>query len=168
MYSHSIPQTSIRPFRAMQVKISIQTATLQDLPGLVQLFDGYRKFYRKSSDLEGARRFLSERFQRQDSVIFVGKTGDRSIVGFIQLYPSFSSVRMSPIWILNDLYVQPDRRGQGIGERLLGEAGRHAVQNGYSRIELATENTNTHAQRLYERLGYSKITGWTYYALNLG
>ncbi len=167
MYIHSIPQTSIRPFRAMQVKITIQTATLQDLPGLVHLFDGYRQFYRKSSDLEGAHRFLSERFQHQDSVIFVAKTDDL-LVGFVQLYPSFSSVRMSPIWILNDLYVQPDRRGQGIGKRLMEEAGRHAAYTGYSVIELATENTNTHAQQLYEKLGYSKITDWTYYALNLG
>jgi hypothetical protein len=46
--------------------VSVRLATLQDLEQLVPLFDGYRQFYGKPSDLELARRFLSDRLAKQD------------------------------------------------------------------------------------------------------
>ena len=66
-------------------------AVLDDLESLVPLFDGYRRFYRQSSDLQGARAFLAERIKRNESVIFVAVL-DGTIIGFTQLYPLFSSV----------------------------------------------------------------------------
>ncbi|MYJ57026.1 MAG: GNAT family N-acetyltransferase, partial [Rhodothermaceae bacterium] len=128
----------------------IQRATFSELSGLSKLFDGYRRFYRMKSDISGAREFLAARLRHKDSIILVAWVGDESIVGFVQLYPAFSSVRMGPIWILNDLYVQRDWRGQGVGQRLMEEARVRAVQNGCIALELATEKTNTHAKRLYE------------------
>jgi ribosomal protein S18 acetylase RimI-like enzyme len=64
------------------------------------LFDAYRQFYNQLPDLDGARRFLVERLGRGESVIYVVVEGGRAL-GFTQLYPSFSSVSMRPIWILN-------------------------------------------------------------------
>lgn len=161
------PQTSFRRFRAMQTGVQIKIAVPGELSGLAYLFDGYRQFYGMESDLAGAQVFLSERMRRGDSVILVAKEQEGLSVGFVQLYPMFSSVRMAPIFILNDLYVDQDWRGRGIGEQLMEAARRHAVQSGNIALELATEKTNERAQRLYEKLGYSRDRTFYHYALDL-
>ena len=151
----------------MKADIHIERATFGELPRLAQLFDGYRRFYRMKSDISHAREFLTARLRHKDSIILVAWVGDESLTGFVQLYPSFSSVRMGPIWILNDLYVEREWRGQGVGQRLMEEARILAVQNGCIALELATEKTNTHAKRLYEKLGYSLDETFDHYELAL-
>ena len=98
--------------------VEIVEAAPDDLEAVVQLFDAYRVFYRQSSDVAAARAFIRERFARRDSVIFLGRVGGEP-AGFVQLYPSLSSVSMRPIWILNDLFVAPAARGAGVGRRLI-------------------------------------------------
>jgi GNAT superfamily N-acetyltransferase len=135
--------------------------------GLVApLFDAYRQFYRQSPNLEGARQFLSERVQRGQSVIYaVVEQGNA--LGFTQLYPSFSSVSMKPIWILNDLFVVEEARRRGIGEQLLTAAADFARQTGAVRLELSTAIDNDKAQALYNRLGWKKETGFFHYEFEL-
>ena len=87
-------------------------AQIKHLEEISKLFDRYRVFYKASSDPDAARTFLQERFQNGDSIIFAVRH-DRKIVGFTQLYPSFSSVSMKRIWILNDLFVEPTDRQKG-------------------------------------------------------
>jgi len=53
--------------------VIIRTATIDDLPQLAQLFDLYRIFYQKASDIEGAKKFLSERISNNESVIYVAE-----------------------------------------------------------------------------------------------
>src|SRR5258708_5714550 len=83
--------------------IEIVRATIEDLPRIVPLFDGYRQFYKYTSDLEGAHRFLSAHFTENSSVIFLAfrtdAEGKRHACGFTQLYPSFSSGAMRRLWI---------------------------------------------------------------------
>lgn len=143
----------------------IRLATIQDLERLVPLFDGYRVFYRKTTDYEGARSFLKERLENKDSIVYIAfakpvlsevEVADSTIaVGFTQLYPIFSSVSMEPMYLLNDLFIDPDYRGQGIGQSLIAtikEVCRKEKQKG---IVIQTETTNP-AQYLYERLGFKK------------
>jgi hypothetical protein len=70
--------------------VEVRRADVTDLDQLVPLFDAYRRFYRQSSDLEKARPFLWERFEKSQSVIFLA-IQDGVAIGFTQLYPSFSS-----------------------------------------------------------------------------
>ena len=93
--------------------ITIRQAVLDDLDDIVPLFDAYRQFYKRESDLDAARAFLDDRLQRRESVVFLAFDGEAA-VGFTQLYPSFSSVSMAPIQILNDLYVDPSARKYGV------------------------------------------------------
>ena len=74
---------------------------------------------------------------------------------------------MGPIWILNDLYVQREWRGRGVGQRLMEESSILAVQYGCIALELATEKTNTSAKRLYENLGYALDEVFDHYELAL-
>src|SRR5262249_23742776 len=105
-------------------EVTVRQATVAEVDLIAPLFDQYRQFYRKTGDLEGARRFLLERFANLQSVIFLAFAGDTA-VGFTQLYPSFSSASMAPIFVLNDLFVQPDARVRGAGTALLAAAAEH-------------------------------------------
>ena len=137
-------------------------ATLEDIDALVPLFDAYRQFYGQASDLTGARAFLADRFKRGESIIFLAVV-DGAIVGFTQLYPSFSSVSMKRLWVLNDLFVTPDARKSGAGRALLERAERWAAETGAKGLTLSTQITNLRAQRLYEACGWTKDDEFLHY-----
>jgi ribosomal protein S18 acetylase RimI-like enzyme len=131
------------------------TATIDDLELIVPLFDAYRVFYGKPSDQAAARAFLQERFLLREGVIFLA-IEDKSVLGFTQLYPSFSSVSMQRMWILNDLFVIPEARGQRVGEQLIERALQHARDSKAKGVMLETAHSNTSGQKLYERLGFER------------
>lgn len=150
----------------IEAPFTISRAAPEDLDALVPLFDGYRQFYRKPSDEAAARAFLEERLTAGDSVILVAR-GAGQAVGFTQLYPMFSSVRMRRLWILNDLFVAPEARQQGVARALMEAARQHAARTGAVALALATEKDNASAKRLYEALGYRRDDAFDYYELTL-
>lgn len=140
--------------------IEIVRATLDDLPLIVPLFDGYRQFYKQPSDLEGARRFLAAHLENGTSVIFLafsnGPDGGRRACGFTQLYPTFSSVSMKQLWILNDLFISPQARRLGVGRALLERARELALETQARGLTLSTAVDNYSAQALYEAAGWQR------------
>jgi len=82
--------------------MSILKATGNDLDSLAELFDLYRVFYQQQSNINGAKEFIKDRLSNEESVIFLA-FDENNPVGFVQLYPSFSSVSMKRTWVLNDL-----------------------------------------------------------------
>ena len=135
---------------------SIRRATLNDLDQLVPLFDAYRQFYGQQSDIIVAKQFLSDRLVCNESVVFIAEDGDGASVGFVQLYPTFSSILAAPMYVLSDLFVIPEARRRGVGTALLQSAVETTRATGAVRLELATAITNVSAQRLYESLGWQK------------
>ena len=135
--------------------MKIVTATLDHLEQLAPLFDAYRVFYEQASDLEAATTFLRERFLLRENVIYLALEGDTAL-GFAQLYPSFSSVSLRRLWILNDLFVIPEARGQRVGEALIGAAVELALASGAVGVQLETAHSNLSGQKLYERLGFQR------------
>lgn len=132
-------------------------ASLEHIESVAPLFDAYRQFYGQPPDLDGARRFISERLAKQQSSLYLAfSVRDSTPLGFVHLYPSFSSVSMKRLWILNDLYVVPEARKQGVGEALMERARQWAVETRAKGLILETATDNLEAQRLYERLGYKK------------
>ncbi len=122
---------------------------------VINLFDQYRVFYKKESDIALAERFIRERLDNNESVIYVAMNGEGA-VGFTQLYPKYSSGRAEKNWILNDLFVDADYRKQGIGEKLIKQAADFAKANGSRFIQLETAVDNYTAQSLYEGIGFIK------------
>lgn len=135
----------------------IRLATIQDLDFLVPLFEGYRIFYRQSPDSNKARLFLKERLENNESLIYIAfaKADSEKAVGFTQLYPIFSSVSMERMYILNDLFIDAEYRGQGIGQALIDTVKDLCRKEHQKGIVIQTETTNP-AQHLYERLGFIK------------
>lgn len=146
--------------------ITVSPAIARDLQALANLFDQYRMFYGQSANLEGAVEFLSDRLEQQDSVIFIAAIEGRA-VGFAQLYPSFSSVAMQPIWILNDLYVVPDYRRLGVAKALMAAAKAHGQESKAIRIMISTQVSNLAAKSLYQSQGYFRDSEFDTYILPL-
>ena len=144
----------------------IRQATVSDVDLLVPLFDGYRQFYRQPSEPDRIRRFLLDRFEHNQSVIFVAVI-DRALIGFTQLYPSFSSGALARIFVLNDIFVDPGARRSGAGAALLEAAADYGRRVGAIRLVLSTELTNLAAQALYEKLGWKRNIEFCTYQLGL-
>ena len=151
----------------MKQSVVIKKASLSDLEGISRLFDAYRVFYKQPSDLALASRFLNDRFENNESIIFCAKNQNNDYLGFTQLYPSFSSVSAKRLWILNDLFVSEKARRLGVGKMLLNRAKEFALETNAKGIALETDITNVNAQGLYESLGYIKNTEHYYYFLEV-
>ena len=142
--------------------VIIRKANEQDLPQLSRLFDQYRIFYRKESDVNGAVLFLKERMMKNESVIFVAEE-EGVIAGFTQLYPQFSSTRMRRSWLLNDLFVESSFRGKGISKLLLEEAKQLARNTEAAGLLLETEKTNQIGNSLYPSAGFEPYADTNFY-----
>ena len=140
---------------AKALELSVKRITVNEIHLVVNLFDNYRLFYKQTSDLALAKDFLTERLKNNESVIFVVLDNEKPI-GFTQLYPTYSSVRMVRNWILNDLYVDGDCRKQGIGKILINAAMDFGRSAGAKYVQLETAVDNYGAQHLYESIGFAK------------
>ncbi len=144
--------------------MEIVRAEIQNIPDLIPLFDGYRIFYRQQSDYVSAKQFLTERITKNESIIFMLYENENAI-GFTQLFPLFSSVSMQPMYLLNDLYIEKNYRGQGYGKLLIDEAKKLCRSKNFKGLALQTEQDNP-AQRLYEREGFIKDPDLHYFWRN--
>jgi len=145
--------------------VEIRQAEIDDVAGIAPLFDAYRMFYQQASDLKLATHFLTERIQQGESVIFIAQDDNGDYLGFVQLYPTFSSVSAQRLWILNDLYIVPNARGHKVATGLLNQARAYAIQTRAKGITLSTARINLPAQRLYESFGYIKDADYFDYFL---
>lgn len=127
----------------------IREAKTEDLTELVEIFEAYRKFYRKEANTSVATQFLEERLNKNQSKIYIAINAEHKIKGFVQLYPSYSSTRLSKMWILNDLYIYPESRGQGISKLLIERTKLLAIQTNACGLLLETESDNNIANKLY-------------------
>lgn len=131
------------------------------------LFDTYRGFYGQPANLPQSRQFLAERLARDESVIFYVQDASGQALGFVQLYPSFSSIDAHRTWLLSDLFTASQARGRGVGSLLMNAAREFAVATGAKGLVLETATDNHIAQRLYESLGYVRDPGYYTYCLDL-
>ncbi len=137
-------------------------ATLAHLEELSLLFDGYRVFYEQASDIERARNFVQERLTENDTVFFMAIDRAGKGCGFVHLFPIFTSVGTQKHWLLNDLFVAADHRGEGLGRELIRKAKAFAVQTKAKGLLLQTALNNTTAQKLYENENFvrDETTCW--------
>ncbi|QKG64326.1 GNAT family N-acetyltransferase [Pseudomonas sp. B14-6] len=134
---------------------------------IAHLFDAYRGFYGQPSNLQQSRDFIAERIARDESVIFFASDLCGDALGFVQLYPTFSSIDAHRTWLLSDLFTAPEARGQGVGRLLMNAARAFALSTGAKGMVLETATDNFGAQRLYESLGYVRDPGYYTYCLDL-
>lgn len=135
-------------------ELTVRQAVMADLPALARLFGEYRGFQGQRSDPRAERRFLRERLDHGESVLFIAVRAGAAL-GMAQLYPLFSSVSMTRVFILNDLYVQASGRRQGVASALLQALDTYAQAVGASRVTLFVARPHRDAQALYEARGWT-------------
>ena len=91
---------------------------------------------------------------------------DGSAVGFALFFTSFSTFRGQPGLYLEDLFVRPAFRGQGIGKGLLASVARRAVVRGCGRLEWSVLDWNTPAIGFYKSVGARPMEEWTVFRVD--
>ena len=147
-------------------EITIHRATISDIDQVVRLFDAYREFYGKPRDISLSKDFLSNRINSEESTILFARIKDEC-VGFVQLYPFFSSVRATRLLVLNDLFVDPLHRQKGVAKQLIESAVVEARASNCGGMILETTEDNVRAQSLYKTLGWVEESGVKHYSLDL-
>ena len=151
----------------MPSPLTITRATPADLHDLTPLFAGYRAFYGHAAEPVREEAFLLDRMQRGESIVLLARRDGRA-VGFVQLYPIFSSTRMARAWLLNDLFVDPAARGGRIASSLLEAAADVARETGAVELMLQTARDNAPARALYEKHGWVRDDHFLVYTLEPG
>ena len=142
-------------------------ATLEHLDLLTPLFVKYREFYGSLPYPDSSRAFLEKRLRRKESVIYLALPDDDygRLLGFCQLYPSFSSLSLKRVWILNDIYVAEDARRQLVADHLMRTAKKMAKETQAVRMRVSTSSDNLVAQKTYESMGFREDSEFKNYIL---
>jgi ribosomal protein S18 acetylase RimI-like enzyme len=152
----------------MNTNMTIQPATMNDLEVLAFMFDDYRQCYEQTPDYTAAKNFIQDRLSLNDTLLLIAYDeieGQKIGAGFVQIYPSFSSISMKKIFILNDLYVNPDLRKKGIAKLLINSAKQFAIDSKAGQLVIETRISNSSAQKLYDSVGFTKEGEHLYYYL---
>lgn len=144
--------------------MNMRKAEMSDLPELSQLFNAYRVFYKKISDIPSAQEFLKDRMANNESVIYVAENESKELIGFAQLYPLFSSTRMKRLWLLNDLYIDKRYRGQGTGIMFIECAKDLCRKTKACGLILETEKSNVEGNHLYPKTGFVLNSEYNHYS----
>lgn len=135
--------------------MTIARASVADVAAIAPLFDAYRAFFTGGNRLDESRRFLEERLARDESVVFVACDAERT-VGFIALYPLWSSWYCRRIWFLSDLYVKEDARKRGVGRSLVERVIEHARETKAVSVMVELPRREPHLEEFYRRLGFGR------------
>lgn len=145
----------------------IRKVTLADLDILTPLFDQYMVFYKKESNFEKHKTYLEARLQNNEATIYIAFDDDNQAIGFTLIYVTFSSVRLSKILILNDLYVSAGIRNKGTGEQLILQTLAYAKETGADLVRLRTAKDNEIAQGLYHKMKFVRDEQFFTYDLTI-
>jgi ribosomal protein S18 acetylase RimI-like enzyme len=146
---------------------TIRRASTADAALVAPLFDAYRRFYGLASDLDLSQRYISERLERSESVVLLAAAPRGEALGFVQMYPTFSSLQAAQVFVLYDLYVAGEARRLGVARALMRAAVEEARAAGAVALTLQTARTNLAAQRLYDSLGWRRDEEFVEYGLTV-
>ncbi len=152
--SVSHPPWTIRPCRP------------DDAETLVQLVRGLAQYERREALMkatsEDVRAYLFGARPYAEAIL---AEQDGAPVGFALYFPTFSTFRGQPgIW-LEDLFVRPEHRGQGIGKALFASVARIALTHGSGRLEWSVLDWNAPAIAFYRGFGARPHGGGTNYCI---
>jgi GNAT superfamily N-acetyltransferase len=146
---------------------TISAATLEDLPALLEMIRELARFERLEHEVEATVESLKESFFGSRPVAggLLARSGEE-FAGYAIYFFTFSSfVGRNGIW-LEDVYVRPKYREQGLGRRLIEAVARVGVARNCGRFEWTALNWNKTALDFYERLGARALNEWVLLRLN--
>jgi len=147
--------------------LTLDTATPADIPALLTLIGELAEFERLAQEVVVTEASLQEAlFCAKPAVETVIARVDGEVAGFALFFHNFSTFLGRSGLYIEDLYVRPALRGQGIGRSLLAHIARLAAARGCGRMEWSVLNWNRRAIGFYESLGARPVNDWTVYRLD--
>ena len=145
----------------------IEPVTKEQFERLLPLIAAYQRFYEAETiDEQRNRVFFSRFIAPSEDGMLLGAWSEDELVGYACLYWSFTSIAPGETVLMNDLFVDPARRGKGIGRALIDASAAIARERGAERLEWMTARDNETAQRLYDSTGAGR-SEWVEYELGL-
>jgi GNAT superfamily N-acetyltransferase len=147
--------------------VSIDPAMPPDVPELMTLIGELAEFERLAHEVVVTEASLHEAlFGPRPAVEAVIARVAGAVAGFALYFHNFSTFIGRRGLFLEDLYVRPAFRGEGVGKGLLVHVARLAADRGCGRMEWSVLNWNRRAIGFYEALGARAINDWTVYRLD--
>jgi GNAT superfamily N-acetyltransferase len=146
--------------------IRIEPATERDVPVVLRLIRDLAEYERLAHEVRASEGLLREALFGEDPAAeaVIAYAGDEP-VGFALWFYTFSTFLARRGLYLEDLFVVPAWRGQGVGRALLTHLGRIALARGCGRMEWSVLGWNDPAIRFYRSLGARPMDEWTVYRL---
>ena len=142
--------------------IRLKPATQDDVPVILQFIKELAEYEKLSQEVVATEDTLrTSLFGARPAAEVVIAYANDAPVGFALYFQTFSTFLGRPGIYLEDLYVTPARRSQGIGRRLLAYVARVAVDRGYGRMEWSVLNWNEPALVVYRKIGARPMDEWT-------
>jgi GNAT superfamily N-acetyltransferase len=144
------------------VDLSIEPARREDVPLILEFIRELAEFEREPESAQAtASQIEAALFGEQPSAEAVIARADGEAAGWALWFQSFSTWTGKPGLWLEDLYVRPAYRRQGIGRALLSHLARLCLERGYGRFEWSVLDWNTPAVEFYRALGAEAMSEWT-------
>lgn len=145
---------------------AVRGATPQDVPDVLRLIRALASYEREPDAVATTETDLHRWLFGEDPVasVLVAEVDGR-VAGMALWFRSYSTWTGQPGIYLEDLFVEPEQRGSGLGRALLAALARIAVEHGYARVEWAVLDWNTPSIAFYEALGARPMREWQTYRL---
>jgi GNAT superfamily N-acetyltransferase len=143
--------------------VEIAPIAAAEFEELLPLIAAYQRFYEVGDiDEERNREFFRRFLAPSDDGLLLGARRDGRLVGHACLYWHFSSTLARETVLMNDLFVVPELRGEGVGRALIEASLEVARERAAAELEWQTAPDNHTAQRLYDSTGADRSTWLTY------
>ncbi|MET0343700.1 MAG: GNAT family N-acetyltransferase [Polyangiales bacterium] len=140
---------------------TLRSATPTDLPAIVSLIAELAAFEKLEHQLEvTADKLAPHLFGARPAAECVVAEQDGEAIAFALFFTNFSTFLAKPGLYLEDLYVRPTHRGQGVGKQLLAHLAALAVARDYGRFEWSVLDWNANAIAFYQRMGAAVMPDW--------
>lgn len=147
-------------------KLTIRAAQKKDASLILQFIKELAEYEKLSHEVTANEEILSKNLfgEEAHAKVLIAELEELA-VGFALYFHNFSTFLAKPGIYLEDLYVKPAYRGQGIGTQLLKKLAQIAIEKDCGRLEWSVLNWNEDAIRVYEKLGAKAMNEWTTYRL---
>jgi GNAT superfamily N-acetyltransferase len=150
----------------MPIMSQIRPAVEADVPVILELIHELAVYEKEPDAVKTTAAQLHDALFGASPAVFAHVAeDDGGIQGFALWFRNFSTWEGVHGLYLEDLYVRPEARGTGYGKALLQTLARHAVDNGYARVEWAVLNWNEPSIGFYRSLGARPQDEWSTFRL---
>ncbi len=146
--------------------LTIRESTQDDIPDILEMIKGLADYEKLSNEVKATEDNLKKYIFGDEKFVEVWIAEfDNEISGHVIFFQNFSTFLSKPGLYIEELYVKPEFRNKGIGEKLLIRVIEIAKEKNYGRVEWAVLNWNEQAIKFYKSMQAKAMDEWTVFRL---